>query len=483
MMMTRLRICIALYILTSTTLLSACALERIALNTPYADIDHFYRAHGGEQVLGAPVGETIIVDELLSARCYVGGCLQRHAAREIGGRITLSPLPEEERPLEAPASRRSDASGILFLETGHYIQGEFRRYFQLHGGVRFFGYPLSPARARSEHQLVQHFERAILIWDNSLPPEQSVHLEPVGHIIYANLNGEIESDIKAKNEAEPENSLANASIATLVQAHGSRVVFGEPIGQPVEAADGFIEQVFTNVVFVADPDAPGGARLRPLGILGYGRADSAQPPSDVPGAAYFPSTGHSVLAAFKTYYDLHGGENIFGAPITEAFVENGALTQYFENLALVWRQDAYGHGIPGVTPKELGVAYAQEMTSTRTAQPAAAAQHAHTGFVVHAWATLPFALAQDRQKINVLVVGLQSHPIAGATASLELNTSQGASRLLLPATGPDGRTSVSFPVSMVGEGMPTTNYRVHVEVGNARETVAKSFNIRYLGSQ
>jgi len=482
--MTRLRICIALYLLTSTTLLSACALERIALNTLYDDFDLFYRAHGGEQVLGAPVGETIIVDALVSARCYVGGCLQRHASRKIGGRITLSPLPDEKLPLEAPASGRSDASGILFLETGQYIQGELLRYFQLHGGVRFFGYPLSSARALGEHQLVQHFERAILIWDNSLPPEQSVYLEPVGHTIYENLNGEIERGIKANNETKRESSLADASIAALVQAHGGHVVFGEPIGQPVEAEDGFIEQVFTNAVLVADPDGPGDARLRPLGILGYGRADAAQPPSDVPGAAYFPSTGHSVLAAFKTYYDLHGGENIFGAPITEAFVENGTLTQYFENLALMWRQDAYGHELPGVTPKKLGVAYAQEMGyATRTNQPAAAAQHTHAGFAVHVWATLPFALPQDRQTINVLVVDLQSHPIAGVTTSLELNTPQDASRLMLPATGSDGRASISFPVSMVEEGMPTANYSVHVEVDSARETVTKSFNIQYLGSQ
>ena len=482
-MMTRPRICIALYILTSTTLFSACALERIASNTPYDDFDYFYQAHGGEDVLGEPVGKMITVDAVLSARCYVGGCLQRHAAREIGGRVTLSPLPEEKRPLEVPASTKSDDSGILFLETGQYVQGELLRYFQLHGGVRFFGYPLSSARTIGEHQLVQHFERAILIWDNSLPPEQSVYLEPVGHTIYANLIVEIESGIKAKNEANRESALADTSIAALVQAHGGHVVFGKPIGQPVEAKDGFIEQVFTNAVLVADPDEPGGARLRPLGILGYGRTDPAQPPSDVPGAAYFPSTGHSVLAAFKTYYDLHGGENIFGAPITEAFVENGALTQYFENLALVWRQDAYGHGIPGVTPKELGVAYAQAMTYTMTTQPAAAAEHRHTGFAIHVWATLPFALPQDRQNINVLVVDLQSLPIAGVTASLELNTSQGASRMMLPATGSDGRTSISFPISTVGEGMPTVNYRVHVEVGSARETVTKSFNIKYLRSQ
>jgi hypothetical protein len=482
-MITRLGICIACCLLTSTILLSACALDQRGPNDVSADFDQFYRAHGAEEVLGTPIGKPIIIDALLSVRCYVGGCLQRHAARNLGGRITLSPLPEEMRQLQPPTAESTDTSGLLFRETGHYIQSAFRRYFELHGGVRFFGYPLGPLRARSDHQLTQRFERATLIWDNSLPSEQSVYLEPIGHIIYANLTGEIENDLKPKSEAEPESFPTNAAIAAFVQAHRDWVVFGEPLSQPDTAADGLIEQVFTNVVVVADPHSPGGARLRPLGILAYGRADTAQPPSDVPGAAYFPSTGHSVLAAFKTYYDLHGSESIFGAPISEAFVENGALTQYFENLALVWRQEGYGHGIPSVVPKELGLAYARGMPSTLSMQPAAAVQHTVTDFAVHAWATLPFALPQDRQEINVLVMDLQSHPIAGAIASLELDTSQGANRLLLPATGPDGRTSVTFPVSMVGEKVPTANYRVSVEVGSARETVAKSFNIQYLGSQ
>ena len=307
-------------------------------------------------------------------------------------------------------------------------------------------------------------------------------MESVGHIIYANLTGEIKSDLKLRSETDSESSDANAAIAAFVQAHGGRIVFGEPLSQPNAAADGSIEQVFINVVVVADPYAPAGARLRPLGILEYGHADAAQPPSDVPGAVYFPSTGHNVLAAFKTYYDLHGGKSFFGAPITEAFVDNGALTQYFENLALVWQQDAHRGGLPGVAPKTLGLDYVHGNTSIRTVQSAAAIQRADTDFVIHAWATLPFALPQDLQEINVVVMDLQSHPISGATASLELDTSLGSSPLVLPVTGPDGRTSVAFPVSMVGEGMTTANYRVSVEFGSARETVPKSFNIQYLGN-
>lgn len=46
--------------------------------------------------------------------------------------------------------------------------------------------------------------------------------------------------------------------------------------------------------------------------------------------AYFPQTGHSVIATFKTFFDSHGGLAIFGLPLTEMFEEEGVKVQYFE---------------------------------------------------------------------------------------------------------------------------------------------------------
>ena len=80
-MMTRMRTCVACCLLTCTTLLSTCALERSTSNDASADFDQFYQVHGADLVLGAPVGEPIIIDELLSVRCYAGGCLQRQRDR------------------------------------------------------------------------------------------------------------------------------------------------------------------------------------------------------------------------------------------------------------------------------------------------------------------------------------------------------------------------------------------------------------------
>ncbi|MBN1260060.1 MAG: hypothetical protein JXB35_05200 [Anaerolineae bacterium] len=58
------------------------------------------------------------------------------------------------------------------------------------------------------------------------------------------------------------------------------------------------------------------------------RTGMAQSPTDY---RYFPETGHGVSGEFLTYFNLHGGLEIFGYPITEPFVDRGVPVQYFQN--------------------------------------------------------------------------------------------------------------------------------------------------------
>ena len=48
---------------------------------------------------------------------------------------------------------------VYFAATGQYLDGEFMQYWQAHGGLPIFGYPLTPA-FRENGYLVQYFERA-----------------------------------------------------------------------------------------------------------------------------------------------------------------------------------------------------------------------------------------------------------------------------------------------------------------------------------
>jgi beta propeller repeat protein len=69
-------------------------------------------------------------------------------------------------------------------------------------------------------------------------------------------------------------------------------------------------------------------------------SDPQDPPTVTdPDVHYFSETKHTVSGAFRQYWNLHGGLDAFGYPLTEAFDETGAdgvtrKVQYFERIKL-----------------------------------------------------------------------------------------------------------------------------------------------------
>src|SRR3954464_7261696 len=62
--------------------------------------------------------------------------------------------------------RRKDDHGRLFAETGHWVGGKFRDYWEAHGGLAQQGYPISDefterSSLDGKEYTVQYFERAV----------------------------------------------------------------------------------------------------------------------------------------------------------------------------------------------------------------------------------------------------------------------------------------------------------------------------------
>jgi len=49
---------------------------------------------------------------------------------------------------------------------------------------------------------------------------------------------------------------------------------------------------------------------------------------------FFAATGHRLCFGFRDYWNANGGTALFGYPISEEFVENGVVVQYFERQRL-----------------------------------------------------------------------------------------------------------------------------------------------------
>lgn len=60
-----------------------------------------------------------------------------------------------------PAGRAEAQGKIYFPQTGHFLGGAFRSYWERNGGVEIFGYPVSPEFVQNrDGRVAQYFERA-----------------------------------------------------------------------------------------------------------------------------------------------------------------------------------------------------------------------------------------------------------------------------------------------------------------------------------
>jgi hypothetical protein len=58
-------------------------------------------------------------------------------------------------------STQAQTSTVYYPQTGHFLRGAFRAYFESKGGVSIFGYPITEEYVRaSDGTIVQYFERA-----------------------------------------------------------------------------------------------------------------------------------------------------------------------------------------------------------------------------------------------------------------------------------------------------------------------------------
>jgi hypothetical protein len=143
--------------------------------------------------------------------------------------------------------------------------------------------------------------------------------------------------------------------------HGGEAIFGRPISEVV--TDGEVRmQYFERARFELRPE---GISLTLIGrAVSAGRTEPAfaqRAESLARDRSYYPQTGHTLGGAFEWFWRSHGGLAIFGYPISEEFVEQGVLVQYFERARFEYRPEHVG---AEVQISMLGRAYAQRMGVT-----------------------------------------------------------------------------------------------------------------------
>lgn len=176
-----------------------------------------------------------------------------------------------------------------------------------------------------------------------------------------------------------------------VDAHGGT----DALGQPTEnqrTEQGSTVQRFDKVSLRYHPEFKGSKYAVESVPAGSPFADAAAYLPFAPIAAsattstnrYFPQTGHSVSFAFLTYFDRHGGVDMFGYPRTEEFTQNGRIIQWFQRAVLEYHGDSADPAAQ-VQQRPLGVSLtANRQFVADTPSPDSPTKHffANTGFVV-----------------------------------------------------------------------------------------------------
>ena len=134
------------------------------------------------------------------------------------------------------------------------------------------------------------------------------------------------------------------------QRDGLRL-YGNPLGPPT-VVDGREVQWFERARLEHWPEHAGTAYEVQLGRLGVEYTSGRDFPQQVyfasrPDLRFFPETGHAVGGVFLSFYDRHGGLDVFGYPISEEFDEvladgRAYRVQYFERARLEYHAEHAG---------------------------------------------------------------------------------------------------------------------------------------------
>lgn len=291
----------------------------------------YYDRLGGYNVLGPPISGEFEYEGLDCQ--FTAAALMVHDPQENDGqRFRLAPIGVRMNIAEPPVPQ-PNRPDVKYVD-GHTIYAKFVSLYEQIGGGLVVGKPLTevhynPIRMRYE----QYFENVgfyVLDHDSS----ETVRLLAYGGWLCGAECRKIADEfgpIDIYQHIAPE--FVNA-----VSRLGPTFT-GFAISADYLTPDGYLEQVFENIVLVSDPDQPGGVILRPVPIqLGY-IPETMVGPKDEQEYIFLPirdgEKGYNIPSVYLDYLAQHGGLEASGQPIDERRpIKDNVYRQCFQNLCL-----------------------------------------------------------------------------------------------------------------------------------------------------
>jgi hypothetical protein len=183
------------------------------------------------------------------------------------------PTAPSPRPAAFNTVADPHQAGVAFLApTGHTLRDPFLSYWQQHGGLAQFGYPLSePFSEQSNTYTVQYFERNRFEYHPENPTGQQVLLGLLGVSLTNGRNFATSQAFPSTADyvyfPQTQHSLGNSSgFLKYWQQHGGLAIYGYPISEEL-IENGYTVQYFERNRFEYHPELPDPYKVS-LGLLG-----------------------------------------------------------------------------------------------------------------------------------------------------------------------------------------------------------------------
>jgi hypothetical protein len=449
------RIVLIIVVLSATLSLFACGVENVQ-NRPgnglTSDVDQrfreFYDLLGGVDILGPAISPKFIHGG--NEYQYTTAALMVYYPNSVDSqRYQIAPLGGELGIAEPPLN--PDAPN------GHEIYQGFVDLYNKLGGVRFVGLPITDVRYNTERGRVEQYFENLGFYQLESSPANEVRLLHYGAwkcAVACGYSSPKESQILQKQSV---GSPFSGAIQRLDPSFT-----GFPLTEPYTSFDGLLEQIFENVVVVADPNNPAGIRLRPiLGMLGI--------PTDA-------NTNFAIPGDFLEYLNRNTGLEFSGKPISEyAPLSQDVNRQCFTNLCL----DYYPNSPDGmrVRPVPLGYTYKNLYYESGAGGDVSSSNRAVT---LRVWERYPLIANHQVQEIGISLSS-GNRPVENVQAVLTLSV-PGSEDIsyMFPPTRNDGTAYLELSPISAPNG---TRIEYQACVTNVNETFCVQDDFMIWGSQ
>lgn len=391
-------------------------------------LKEFYMDKGGEEVFGPAIAEVTVEDYL---RCQLMANARICANTNLNGasRFSLSPLGSQ---LGIPLNKEVDNSAI-FPDFIPLIE-------QL--GVENAGRPLDKPRYNyAEGRIEQYFAR-VGFYINLHNPASPVQLLPYG----ATACGSACTYVPPVS-FKPILDLYPSSFISALQSLGGEAFSGIPLTPVYSAADGNLEQVFTNIAVYASPDDPEKIRLRSVpAVIGVQPGAMTTQQYDITDNMVFVQVegglGYHVPIPLDNYISMHGGLAVSGYPVNEISLvpDSSVYRQCFQAYCLDY--DPNAREAYKTLPAALGRQY---LEAVKPVIPGGIVQPDEV--LLGTSVKYPRLSVKETQVISILLEQRYSaQPVPGMQARLMVRNPDGSLVFEgnLPATDENGRASISL---------------------------------------